>query len=60
MIFVAVGGQRSDIRNILQGGRSDNPLIWILDLGDDTQDWADPWRVPPKGGTLPSGDESET
>ena len=53
-------GQHSDIRKILQVGCSDNPLILILDLGDNTQDWAYPWRVPPQGGPLPSGDESET
>ena len=49
-----------DIQHILQGGSSGNPIVWIRDLGDDTQDQVDTQRVPPKGVPLPNEDENET
>ena len=48
--FGAGGVRPPDLRNILQCGSSSNLIFWIGDLGDDPQDQADPWRIPPQGG----------
>ena len=48
--FGAGGGRRWDLQNILQGGNSDDPVVWIGDLGDDPRDQVEPQRIPPQGG----------
>ena len=49
------GGQRPDLRNVLQVSHSGNYLVRIGDLGDDPQDWAYHWGIPPQGGPLSRG-----
>ena len=52
--FWAGGEIPPDLRHFLQGGSPGEPLVWIGDLVDDTQDREDPWRIPPQVGP-PSG-----
>ena len=52
-----LSGLRSDLggSNL---GRLGDPFVCIVDLGDETQDQADPCNVPPQVGLLPSMDEA--
>ena len=52
--------KRLDLRCVLYGGRTGNPLLRIRDLGDDTQNRADPKRPPPQGGPPIGGDTTST
>ena len=47
--FGAGGGRPPDIRKFLQGDCSGDTLVLLGYLGDETQDWADPWQIPPQG-----------
>ena len=46
------GGQLPDLQNIIQDGIPDNSLVWIRYLGDDPQDQANPFQIPPQGSLL--------
>ena len=48
------GGRPPDFCNFLQGGGSGNPIVGLVDLGDDLHDRNDPRRITPQGGP-PSG-----
>ena len=48
-----------DIWEILQGGGVGDPNVWIRDLGNITQDWEDPGRVPSQGDLSAGEDASE-
>ena len=44
------GGICLNLRHVLQGGSPRNPLVCIIDLGDDPHNRADPRKFPPQVG----------
>ena len=57
-VFWGGRGQTSDLWNTLQDGRSGRPIVWIRYLGDDPQDQANPFQIPPQGSLLIRGNSS--
>ena len=51
-------GQLMDLHTFFQGSDTGYSFVWIGDLGDDPQDWPEPWGVPPQCGPLHYRDES--
>ena len=54
--FGSGGGQCLGLWRVLQVGSPDEPIVWIIHLGDEPQDWSDPWSPPPQGDLPFSGD----
>ena len=50
--FGVGGGRPLELWNTLQDGHSGNPIVWTRDLGDDLQDQANPFQIPPQGSLL--------
>ena len=44
------GGRRPDLRHILQGGFTGNPIVWNEYPGDDPMDRGDPHNILVQGG----------
>ena len=49
-----------DLQNFLQGSISGNPIVWLIDLGDEPKDREDPRRIIPQGGPQSGGNSSKT
>ena len=52
------GGRLPYPRHVLQVYCPGDPLVWIIDLGDDPQNWAYHWKIPPHSGLMLYGDET--
>ena len=59
-ILVQGGVRRPEFRHVLQGSHKSNPLVCIVDLGEDPLDCLYPQRIPPQGGPPFGGDATVT
>ena len=50
------GGQSCpDLGENLRGGGLGGPVIWVVDVGDDTAHWESSRKIPPQGGPKTDG-----